>query len=134
MGKIGVMMASDCAEGQISSHFGKAGWIMVADAADGTLEFVKNEAANGKGAVEIAIRKGLTDLIFTQIGNGAFGHLKAARVLGWVAPEQITGEQALRMFEQGLLQSAHAATKQGGGASCCCSVHAGAEAAPCCSH
>jgi predicted Fe-Mo cluster-binding NifX family protein len=134
MSKIGVMMAADRADGQISSHFGKAEWVMVADAESGALEFLKNEAANGKSAVEIAIRRGLTELIFTEIGNGAFGHLRAAGIRGWVAPEQITGEQALRMFEQARLQPASAATKLGGGMSCCCSGQTSAESDPCCSH
>jgi predicted Fe-Mo cluster-binding NifX family protein len=31
MAKIGVMMSADCADEEMSSHFGKAEWILVAD-------------------------------------------------------------------------------------------------------
>ncbi len=134
MSKIGVMMSADRADGEMSSHFGKAEWILVADTENQAIEFVKNEALNGRSAVEIAIRQGFTDLIFTEIGNGAFGHLQAAKIRGWVAPEQITGEQALSMFRQAQLQPAGAPTKQGGGMGCCCGSHAGSESTPCCQH
>jgi predicted Fe-Mo cluster-binding NifX family protein len=126
------MMSADCADGQMSSHFGRAEWIMVSDAENAVPAFIKNEGLNGKSAVEIAIRGGFTDLIFTEIGNGAFGHLQAAGIHGWVAPEQITGQQALRMFAQSQLPAAEAATKQGGGMGCCCRSEAGADAHACC--
>jgi predicted Fe-Mo cluster-binding NifX family protein len=132
MAKLGVMMSADRADEGISSHFGKAEWIMVANTDNRVREFVKNEGLNGKSAVEIAIRLGCTDVIFCEIGKGAFGHLKAASIRGWVAPEQITGEQALQMFEQLQLQAVNAATKQGGGQGCCCANRAGSEAAACC--
>jgi len=49
-----------------------------------------------------------------------------------VAPEQITGQRALRMFAQSQLQSAEAATKQGRGMGCCCRSKAGSDAHACC--
>jgi len=91
MSKIGVVMSADRADGQMSSHFGKAEWIMVSDEENAVPVFVKNEGLNGKSAVEIAIRLGCTDVIFSEIGNGAFGHLHAAGIRAWVAPVQITG-------------------------------------------
>ena len=132
MAKIGVMMSADHADGQMSSHFGKAEWIMVAETGNQTLAFVKNEGLNGRSAVEIAIREGCTDVIFSGIGNGAFGHLKAARIRGWVVPEHITGKQALKMFEQSALQPANGSTKLGGGLGCCCAARSGSEASSCC--
>ncbi len=131
MSKIGVMMSADRAEEQISAHFGKAEWIMVAGTESPVPVFVKNEGMNGKGAVEIAIRNGFTDMIFTEIGNGAFGHLHAANIRGWVAPENITGQQALELFAQSKLQPASAATKQGGGHGCCCSSGEGGHGGCC---
>ena len=132
MSKIGVMMSADRADGLMSSHFGKAGWIMIVDAENPASVFVKNEALNGKGAVEIAIRQGCTDVIFTEIGHGAFVHLQAAGIRGWVAPERITGKEALQMFEQLALQHAEASTKQGQRHVCCCAKREGSEAASCC--
>lgn len=132
MSKIGVMMSADRGDEQMSSHFGKAEWIMVADTDRSVLEFVKNEGLNGRSAVEIAIRQGFTDVVFTEIGNGAFGHLQAAGIRGWVAPEQITGQQALQMFEQLALQPANASTKQGEGHWCFCAKREGSEVVACC--
>lgn len=132
MSRIAVMMSADRADGQMSSHFGKAEWIMVSDTETKALEFVKNDGMNGKSAVEVTIRQSCTDVVFTEIGNGAFGHLMAAGIHGWVAPENITGQQALKMFEQAALQPVSAATKQGGGHACCCASRAGSEAATCC--
>jgi predicted Fe-Mo cluster-binding NifX family protein len=132
MSKIGVVMSADRADGQMSSHFGKAEWIMVSDEENAVPVFVKNEGLNGKSAVEIAIRLGCTDVIFSEIGNGAFGHLHAAGIRAWVAPVQITGQQALRMFAQSQLHAAETATKQGGGLGCCCRSEAGSESHSCC--
>jgi predicted Fe-Mo cluster-binding NifX family protein len=127
------MMSADRADGQMSSHFGKAEWILVADGENQAFAFVKNDALNGKGAVEIAIRQDFTDLIFTEIGNGAFGHLQAAGIRGWVAPAHLTGEQALLMLQRSELQPANASTKQGGSQACCCAGRNGSEASSCCS-
>lgn len=132
MSKIGVMMSADNADEQMSSHFGKAEWIMIANTENRDVEFVKNDGMNGKSAAEIMIRQGCTDVIFTEIGNGAFGHLKAANIRGWVAPEHITGMQAYQMFEQLKLRNVDIATKQGGGHGCCCSSRADAEVPSCC--
>ena len=86
MGKIGVMMSADRADGQMSSHFGKAEWIMVADTENPVLEFVKNTGLNGKNVVEIVIRQGCADVILTDIGDGALGHLQVAHIRAWAAP------------------------------------------------
>ncbi len=121
MSKIAVMMSADRAGSPISAHFGKAEWVMVSDLASPLPEFVRNEMLNGKSALEIAIRNGCTDVIFTEIGNGAYGHLTAAGLHGWVAPRDITGQRAIQMFESSTLQPANGATKQGGGLGCHCS-------------
>jgi predicted Fe-Mo cluster-binding NifX family protein len=126
------MMSANSADGQMSSHFGKAEWIMVADTDSSVLEFVKNDGLNGRSLIEIAIRQGFTDVIFTEIGNGAFGHLQAAGIRGWLAPEHVTGRQVLKMFEQSQLQAVSASTKQGGGHGCCCAGRTGSEASACC--
>jgi predicted Fe-Mo cluster-binding NifX family protein len=135
MGKIGVMMSADRADGQMSSHFGKAEWIMVADTENPVLEFVKNTGLNGKNVVEIVSRQGCADVIFTDIGDGALGHLQVAHIRAWAAPEPVVGSEALQMFREGQLPpapSARTATRQDARHGCCCSSRAGSESAACC--
>ncbi len=132
MSKIGVMMSANRADEHMSSHFGKAEWIMVTNPDNSAVEFVKNEGLNGRSAVEIALRQGLTDVIFTEIGGGAFGHLQTAGIRGWVAPEHISGQQALMMFRQSQLEPASASTKPGEGHGCCCASRTGSGTAACC--
>jgi predicted Fe-Mo cluster-binding NifX family protein len=135
MAKIGVMMSADRADEKMSSHFGKAEWIMVADTESGISEFVKNEALNGKGSVEIVIRMGCTDVILEDIGDGALGHLQAAHIRAWAAPATVAGNEALRFFREGQLlpvPPALATARQGAHHGGCCSRPAGGEAAVCC--
>jgi len=136
MAKIGVMMSADRADEKMSSHFGKAEWIMVADTESGISEFVKNEALNGKGAVEIVIRMGCTDVVLADIGDGALGHLQAAHIRAWAVPEPVVGSEALRMFKDGKLPPvphvALAATRRDEHHGHCCSSPTGTEAAVCC--
>lgn len=135
MSKIGVMMSADRADGLMSSHFGKAEWIMVGDAESSVSEFIKNETLNGKGAVEIVIRQGCTDVILSDIGDGALGHLQSAHIHAWAAPGPVAGSEALRMFREGQLPSvppARTEVRPGAHRDCCCSSGAGSEAAACC--
>jgi predicted Fe-Mo cluster-binding NifX family protein len=109
--------------GTMSSHFGKAEWIMVADTENPVSTFEKNEGLNGKCAVEIVIRQGCTDVILADIGDGALGHLQAAHIRVWAAPEPVAGDEALRMFREGQLPpvpTARTATRHGEGHGCCC--------------
>ena len=135
MSKIGVMMSAHAVDEKMSSHFGKAEWVMVADTESSTIGFEKNDALNGKSAVEIVIRAGCTDVILTDIGDGALRHLQAASIRSWVVPEPVSGSEAFRMFGEGLLTllpAARLATNQGARASCCCSSGSGSAAASCC--
>ena len=135
MAKIGVMMSADRADEAMSSHFGKAEWILVADTECEVHKFVKNEALSGKGAVEMVILQGCTDAIVSDLGDGALGHLQAAHIRVWSAPRPVVGSEALRMFREGQLPPvppARAATRQGAHHGLCCSSPAGTEAAICC--
>ena len=135
MSKIGVMMSADRAGEQMSSHFGKAEWVMTVDTETGAIQFVKNDGLNGKSAVAIVIGAGCTDVILADIGESALGHLQAAQIRAWAAPAPVAGDEALRMFREGKLPpvpAAHAATRDGGGHGCCCSSRDGSEAASCC--
>jgi predicted Fe-Mo cluster-binding NifX family protein len=90
---------------------------------------------NGKCAAEIVIRQGCTDVILIDIGDGALGHLQAARIRAWAAGAPVAGDEALRIFAEGQLSAvpaARAAARHGGGHGCCCADRVGSEAPSCC--
>lgn len=64
--------------------------------------FVRKELAK----LNLVASQGCTDAIFNGIGNGALARLKETNVRGWVAPPNISGQQALEMFEHLQLQPA----------------------------
>jgi predicted Fe-Mo cluster-binding NifX family protein len=131
MSKIGVMMSENRADAQMSSHFGKAEWIMVIDTDNPVPTFEKNVILNGKCASENVIRLGCTDVIVADIGDGALGHLQTAHIRAWAASEPVTGNEALRMLKEGKLPpvpAARAASRHGEGHGCCCANRAASEA------
>jgi predicted Fe-Mo cluster-binding NifX family protein len=132
MSKVAVMMLENNVKAQMSAHFGKAEWVMVADTECHAFDFLKNEAANGRSVVEMVSSHNCTDAIFSEIGNGALGHLKAEGIRGWVAPANISGQQALEMFEHLQLRAADTASGRPAGHGCCCAKQAGSEATSCC--
>jgi len=132
MSNVAVMLSGNCVSAPMSSHFGKAEWIMTADTESHTMVFLENEPANGKSVVELIVGQNCTDAIFTEIGDGALRHLQSANIHGWMAPANITGRQALEMFEHLRLHPAASAADGHGGHECCCAKKAGSEASPCC--
>ena len=135
MSKIGVMMSANRADGQMSSHFGKAEWMMVSDAENAVPVFVKNEGLNGRCAAEIVIGQGCTDVILADIGDGALGHLQEASIRVWASPAPVAGDEALRLFREGQLPpvpAARTATKHGAHHGNCCGGHGGSETSTCC--
>ena len=131
MSKVAVMMSENSLEGQMSSHFCKAEWVMIANTDSESHVFLKNEGVQGKSVAELVASLECTDAIFSEIGNGALGHLKAANIGGWMAPRHITGLQALVMFQNRQLQPA-AATEGHAGRGCCCASKTGSEVHSCC--
>ncbi len=132
MSKVAVMLSGNCASAPMSSHFGKAEWIMAADTESHTLVFSENEAAKGKSVVELIVSQNCTDAIFSEIGDGALRHLQSANIHGWMAPASITGRQALEMFEHLRLHPAVSASEGHKDHGCCCAKKAGSEASQCC--
>ncbi len=131
MGKVAVMMSADRADSTMSAHFGKAEWIMITGAEGGAPEFEANDGLNGKSAANLLVRHGCTDAILVDIGEGALGHLQAAKIHVWAAPGPVTGHEALRMFAAGqlpLVSSTCAPKDHGEGHGCCC-ASSGASAA-----
>ena len=129
MSRVAVMMSENNVKAQMSSHFGKAEWVMAADTVNHTFVFLKNEAANGKSVVDLVASQNCTDAIFNEIGSGALSHLTATNVRGWVAPAHISGGQALDMFAHLRL---HAAASTSGHV--CCGSNHSESASTCCSH
>lgn len=132
MSKVAVMISQDRIDAPISGHFGKAQWAMVADTSCHAVAFLRNDGSNGSSAAQLIAETGCTDVIFTSIGNGALSHLQAASIRGWVAPPEITGKQALEMFEHLRLQPAATATEGHAGGGCCCSHSTKSGAHACC--
>jgi predicted Fe-Mo cluster-binding NifX family protein len=128
MSKVAVMVEVESASSPMSDHFGQAEWIMIVGSDAKAPEFVRNEGANGKSVVEILTAQNCTDVIFTEIGEGARQQLLARHISGWIAPLHINAGQALQMLEQGKLQHADASTGHASGcgsdtgAKHCCGV------------
>lgn len=129
------MMSCDQADGAMSLHFGKAKWVMVVDPASRTAEFARNEGLNGRSVADLLIRRGCTDVILVDIGDGALAGLQAANIRAWAVPGRVTGSEALGLFAEGKIPrvpAAPAAAGAGQGRGCCCAGHGGSEAATGC--
>lgn len=123
MSRIGVMMLAGQAEASLSTHFGKAPWLMVLDTEHGATEFVSNEPAHGCSMAGMVIEKGCTDVIVVDIGDGALAHLQAAQIRVWAAPGPVTGGEAVRMLQAGQLANVPVAQtpgRHGAGQGGCC--------------
>jgi predicted Fe-Mo cluster-binding NifX family protein len=118
MSKVAVMMSANRADAQLSAHFGKAEWLMIADTEARVFGFQQNEGANGKSVVEMLTGLDCTDVIFTEIGEGARQQLQARQIRGWIAPPQINAQQALQMLEHRRLRLAISSTDHGGSCGC----------------
>lgn len=129
MGKIAVMMSAGRSDARMSSHFGKAEWIMISEQDGAAPEFLRNEGHNGRSVAELLIHRGCTDAIVVDIGDGALQHLQAAKIRAWAAPGAIVGHEALGMFAGGGLSPIPAASPapgRGEGHGCCCAGHGAA--------
>lgn len=132
MSRIAVMMSDGRPDAPLSSHFGKAPWIMVSNTEDGTVIFVQNDGLHGSGAAEMVIRQGCTDVILTGIGQGALARLQAGKIRAWAAPQRVAGSEALRMLRDEQLPRFTAAEAHESSHACCCGNHAGAAGSACC--
>lgn len=113
MSKIALMTLLNREDSSLSPHFGKAKWILVRDTEQGATEFIQNHGLNGKTVVEALLREGCTDVICSEIGQGAVENLKRAQIHGWLAPAGIPAPRLIEMLAAGSLQPV-SATKQNG--------------------
>ena len=113
MSKIALMTLLNREDSTLSPHFGKAKWIMIRDTEHGPSHFVQNHGLNGKTVVEELLREGCTDVICSEIGQGAVENLKRAQIHGWLASADIPAPRLVEMLAAGSLQPV-SATKQHG--------------------
>lgn len=135
MSKIAFTALLDRPDSVLSPHFGKAKWIMIRDDA-GNAQFEQNTELNGRAVVEILRRAGCTDVISTELGEGAFRHLQQAGIRAWAGPADVAAPKLAEMFRRGELQPLNPKPHDSAG---CCSHAASAASAHghkggCCCH
>jgi predicted Fe-Mo cluster-binding NifX family protein len=64
--------------------------------------------------VEILARHGCSDAVFTEIGPGALGHLRAAGIRGWLAPSDVPVPELVERLSRGELPAVNEPTSAGG--------------------
>jgi predicted Fe-Mo cluster-binding NifX family protein len=107
MGKIGCTVLINRDDSPLSSHFGKAKWVMIADPETGAAEFEQNHGLNGRAVVEILARHGCSDAIFAEIGPGALSHLQQAQIKPWFGPQDLAAPAVIDRLKRGQLTPAH---------------------------
>jgi len=108
MSKVAFTTLLNREDSALSPHFGMAKWILIRDDDNGQITFEQNTALNGRAVVDIMIRHGCTDAVFTQIGPGAFSHLEQAGIRGWIGPADMPVPQLLERLSRGKLVQAQA--------------------------
>ncbi len=118
MSKIALMTLLNRDDSNLSPHFGKAKWMMIRDTEQGSSKFIQNHGLNGKTVVEALLREGCTDVICSEIGEGAVENLKRAQIHGWLAPANIPAPRLVEMLAAGSLQPVSATKQHGEGCGC----------------
>jgi hypothetical protein len=65
--------------------------------------------------VDILARHGCSDAVFTEIGPGAFGHLQAAGIRGWLAPPEVPIPELVERLSENELPAVNQPTQSAGG-------------------
>jgi predicted Fe-Mo cluster-binding NifX family protein len=68
--------------------------------------FERNGLLRRIGVVAILERHRCTDAIFSNIGQGAFEALKAAKIRGWCGPEGVPAVRLIERLKRGELEKA----------------------------
>jgi len=106
MSKIGFTTLLNREDSVLSPHFGLSKWVMVRDNDSGSVTFEQNTGLYGRAVVDILQRHGCSDVIFAEIGHGAFRGLQEAGIRGWVAPMNVPVPELLEHFNRGELAQA----------------------------
>ena len=116
MSKVGFTTLLKREDSVLSPHFGIAKWILIRDDDTGESTFEQNTGLTGRAVVDILTVHGCTDAVFTKIGPGAFGHLQAAGIRGWLAPADVPVPELIQRLSSGALSRIDEPTKSTGGA------------------
>jgi predicted Fe-Mo cluster-binding NifX family protein len=103
MSKVGFLTLLPKEDSALSPHFGKAKWVLVRDGGTSKITVEQNTALSGHAVVDILQRHACTDVVFTEIGPGAFRHLQEAGIRGWLAPANLPIPQLIERFDRGQL-------------------------------
>jgi predicted Fe-Mo cluster-binding NifX family protein len=115
MSTIGFTTLINREDSVLSPHFGLAKWVMIRDNDTGNATFEQNTALYGQAVVDILQRHGCTDVVFAEIGYGAFRGLQEAGIRGWLAPMNVPVPQLLDHFNRGELTQAEGPTEGSSG-------------------
>lgn len=113
MSKIALMTLLNRADSPLSMHFGKAKWVMVHDTEEKSSRFVQNHGLNGRSVVQLLLQEGCSEVICSEIGDGAVRNLENAGIRGWLAPAETPAPRALQMHAEGALQPIHSTKTSG---------------------
>jgi predicted Fe-Mo cluster-binding NifX family protein len=115
MSKVAFTTLLDREDSVLSPHFGMAKWIMIRDNDTGETTFERNTGLHGRSVVDVLVRAGCSDVVFTEIGVGAFRHLEEAGIRGWLGPGDLPVPQLIERLSWGELTRAQGATPNSGG-------------------
>jgi predicted Fe-Mo cluster-binding NifX family protein len=106
LSKVGFTTLLNREDSVLSPHFGMAKWILIRDDDNDGITFEQNTALNGRAVVDLMVRHGCSDAVFTQIGPGALQHLEQAGIRGWIGPADLPLPQVLELLSRGELARA----------------------------
>jgi predicted Fe-Mo cluster-binding NifX family protein len=135
MSKIGLTVLLNRGDSTLSPHFGKAKWVAIRDLDSGAISFEQNQGLNGRTVVDVLIRNGCTDAIFSEIGPGALRHLHEAGIQGWFGPLDVPMPELAHRLVHSQLSRALAPSPghgAGGGRECDHAHSGGGHAGGCC--
>jgi predicted Fe-Mo cluster-binding NifX family protein len=110
MSKVGFTTLLNREDSVLSPHFGMAKWVMIRDDDAGETRFEQNIGLSGRAVVDILTRAGCSDAVFTEIGPGAFRHLRESGIRGWLAPADVPVPQLLERLGRAELSPANGPT------------------------
>lgn len=109
MSKIGFVTLLKKGDSPLSPHFGKAKWLMVLDSDSQQSHFIQNTILDGRSVVQLLRQEGCSEVVFTNVGEGALRQLKQAGIAAWYAPSGIPVPRLLEMLNAGQLRLARKA-------------------------
>lgn len=110
MSRIAFLTSHNRPGSRLSPRFGTAEWVMILDSATQSSTFVRNNGQNGRAVLDILVRKHCEDVVFAEIGPGAFYKLKTARIGGWRADGTKSVFELVEKFFRGELRLARKPT------------------------